>query len=248
MEEYMRGKKGLADSSSSDDTEKCLVWCRRIWHPPMLMCNTFTLKRSQKMWNTSTWALHEIKRINPCNMHDEFHEYVEGKKKAYRNHCAGFIRWVYVKLLHISKTWNLNISTETNYTDLQPMSKELQEEKNQSESIIACGHGTTERRPPGLCSDMAEQSGQMPFVCVCVCVPTCVYMSECVWICASLSKSVLLHVTVPVCISRNASPVKARVGSSYGQLASPVVVTAADCHEEGCRKRGKCRRRRRTGR
>lgn len=39
------------------------------------------LKCSQKMWNMSTWALHEIKRINPCNMHDEFHEYVEGGKK-----------------------------------------------------------------------------------------------------------------------------------------------------------------------
>ena len=46
------------------------------------MQHIFRLKRSQKMWNTSTWALHEIKRINPCNMHDEFHEYVEGKKKG----------------------------------------------------------------------------------------------------------------------------------------------------------------------
>lgn len=53
---------------------------------------------------------------------------------------------------------------------------------------------------------------------LCVFPLVCVYMSECIWICASLSKSVLLHVTVPVCISRNASLVKARVNSSYGQL------------------------------
>lgn len=51
-----------------------------------------------------------------------------------------------------------------------------------------------------------------------ICV--CVFMSERVWICASLSKSVLLHVSVPVCISRNAFPVKARVSLSYGQLLS----------------------------
>lgn len=54
---------------------------------------------------------------------------------------------------------------------------------------------------------------------VCVCVShVCVYVSERVWICASLSKSMVLHVTVPVSISRNASTVKARVSLSYGQL------------------------------
>ncbi len=44
--------------------------------------HTHMLKRSQKMWKMSTWALHEIKRINPCNMHDEYDEYVEGKKSS----------------------------------------------------------------------------------------------------------------------------------------------------------------------
>lgn len=70
---------------------------------------------------------------------------------------------------------------------------------NQSWSMIACGHGTAERRPPGLCCDMAGQSGRIPFVCVCshMCVCTCQSVSgselpcqrvcSCMWPCLCVS-------------------------------------------------------------
>lgn len=45
--------------------------------------NTHADMLPKKKWNMeSTWALHEIKRINPCNMHDGFNEYAEEKKKG----------------------------------------------------------------------------------------------------------------------------------------------------------------------
>lgn len=68
----------------------------------MFVCNThqhvyaeMQPKKNGEYVHLLSWALHEIKRINPCNMHDEFHEYVEGKKRAYGNplqDLQGFIR------------------------------------------------------------------------------------------------------------------------------------------------------------
>lgn len=49
--------------------------------------------------------------------------------------------------------------------------------------------------------------------------PLCVHVFVCICgLCAPLSKCVILYASVPVCISRKDSLVKARVSSSYGQL------------------------------
>lgn len=49
-----------------------------IWHASMFALHLLS------------WALHEIKRTNPCNMHDEIHEYVEGKKGLWKTLCRAY--------------------------------------------------------------------------------------------------------------------------------------------------------------
>lgn len=60
----------------------------------MFVCNThqhvyaeMQPKKNGEYVHLLSRALHEIKRINPCNMHDEFHEYVEGKNGLMETHC-----------------------------------------------------------------------------------------------------------------------------------------------------------------
>lgn len=77
---------------------------------------------------------------------------------------------------------------------------------------------------------------------LCVCVPTCV----CVHVRACLDLSFPVKECAPACDRACAYQQECLPCQSKGQLviwsaASPVVVTAADCHEERCRERGECR-------
>lgn len=78
--------------------------------------------------------------------------------------------------------------------------------------IVACGHGSAERCPPGLCCDTLGQSGRIATLCVstylCASV-ACVLPCQSVWSC------------MRVCQCASAGRIllsKARVSSSYGQL------------------------------
>lgn len=80
-------------------------------------------------------------------MHDEFHEYVEEeKKKAYGNHCGGFPRFM-ENDCKFQACCKKNLKAVFHRDKLQqPTTNEhtALEEVNQSQSMIACGHGTTE--------------------------------------------------------------------------------------------------------
>lgn len=60
----------------------------------MFACNTHIayveMQPKKRSVHLLSEALLEIKRTNPCNMHDEIHEYVEGKG-ASGKHCARLI-------------------------------------------------------------------------------------------------------------------------------------------------------------
>lgn len=103
------------------------------------------------------------------------------------------------------------------------------EEMNQSWGMLAWGHGTTKSCPPGLCCDMAGQSGRIPFVCVPTCV--CVHVRVCLDLCFPVKECAL------ACDCACVYQQECFSCQSEGQLviwsaASPVVVTAADCHEK----------------
>lgn len=93
MAEHLRGSESPAYSRSCDDTgnslrfdveefgtRSCLY--RYVYTNTHEHIHTHT-DMLPKKWNMeSAWALHEIKRINPRNMHDGFNEYVEEEKKG----------------------------------------------------------------------------------------------------------------------------------------------------------------------
>lgn len=96
------------------------------------------------------------------------------------------------------------------------MSSGAVEETNQSWSVLACGHGTTEGRPPGLCSGMTGQSRRVQFVCVYVrapldqcfpvkvCLPACehacMYQQEC-FSCQSKAQIIIWSAGSPVVVT-----------------------------------------------
>lgn len=88
-------------------------------------------------------------------------------------------------------------------------------ETNQSCSMLAWGHGTTMRSPPGLCCDMAGQSGHkpsvFPLVCMCVHVRLCLNLCFPVTKCGFACDCACVH-------QQECFSCQVRVNSSCGQL------------------------------
>lgn len=170
-------------------------------------------------WNAATkngeyvhllsWALHEIKRTNPCNMHDEIHEYVEGKKGLWKILCRAYT----VGACKITANFKHSTKRETTtFPQRQTTTAYSQWAQSSGRDKPIMLHASLRTwhyyEMPTWAVRWHGRAKWTYTVCVCPHLCVCVYMSECVWICASLSERVVLHVTVPVCISRNASLVK----------------------------------------
>lgn len=189
-----------------------------------------------------------------CNMHDEFHEYVEEeKKKAYGNHCAGFMSeltrgaacrfmWNDCKF----KAWHkMKLESTRRQTQRQTTTEYDQWARSWRRDEPIMKHDspwTWHYWETPTCAVLWHGRAKWTNT-VCVCVLTCVCVYVCVHVRACLDLCFPVKECAPACERACVYQQECFSCQSKGQLviwsaASPVVVTAADCHEDRCRKRG----------